>query len=285
MNCAVCGNLGVVGTRYCQDCGQRLPHDPPAAFVNVAAVSIGPVAPESNGAVGNGAASNGSAPWGTTQIVLGIVIVLVLLFAAAGAAAGIATLYSAQEDAVATWISVHLTAIAIIGTVWFFGLRHCQSPLSAIGLDSFSMPAKRAFLLAAAVLAASLIITSVYALLVSWWGIGFLEPPDLDSGIAFDGAAVLLTFQALALMTPITEEVFFRGFIFGGLLRRVGPRWAIIISALVFSAFHLSLGVFIPIFITGVLFAWLYWRTGSLWAAIAAHAGQNALAVGFGILG
>jgi membrane protease YdiL (CAAX protease family) len=55
---------------------------------------------------------------------------------------------------------------------------------------------------------------------------------------------------------------------------------AIAASALVFSAFHLSLGVLVPIFITGLLLAWLYWRTGSLWAAIGAHAGQNALALG-----
>ena len=273
MNCATCGNLGVAGAVYCQDCGKRLPHESVVGPVGPAGIE--PVALESSRDV----------PWGYTQIVLGIVIVLILVFVAAGAAAGIATLYSSQEDAVATWISVHLTAFAIIGAVWFLGLRHCRSPLSVIGLGSFRMPAKRTFVLGAAVLAASLIATSIYGVLVSWLGIEVLQPPKIDSEIAFDGVAVVLTFQALALMTPITEEVFFRGFIFGGLLRRVGPRWAIVVSALVFSAFHLSLGVLIPIFITGVLFAWLYWRTGSLWAAIAAHAGQNALAVGVGILG
>ena len=273
MNCAICGHLGVAGAAYCQDCGQRLPHE----------FTVGPVSPA--GIEPAARQSSRDVPWGTTQIVLGIVIVLILLFVAAGAAAGIATLYSSQEDAVATWISVHLTAFAIIGTVWFFGLRHCTAPLSVIGLDSFRMPAKRTFALAAAVLAASLIATSAYDILTGWLGIEVLELEEIDSDIAFDGVAVVLTFQALALMIPITEEVFFRGFIFGGLLRRVGPRWAIVVSALVFSAFHLSLGVLIPIFITGVLFAWLYWRTGSLWAAIAAHAGQNALAVGVGILG
>lgn len=224
-------------------------------------------------------------PWGTAPIVLSIFVVLILLFVAAAAAAAIATLYSSQEDAVATWISVHLTAFSILGTVWFFGLRHCQSPLSTLGLRSLRLSAKRTFVLAVAVLAGSLIATSAYSLLVGWLGIDALQPPEVDAGIAFDGAAVLLTFQALALMTPIVEEVFFRGFIFSGLLRRFGPRWAIIVSALVFSAFHLSLGVVIPIFMTGVLLAWLYWKTGSLWAAIAAHAGQNALAVCVGVIG
>lgn len=267
LQCAICGHQGVAGASYCQDCGQRLPH--------LSAVADEPVAHEGRWDV----------PWGTGQIVLGIVMVLILLFVAAGIAAGIATLYSSQENAVATWISVHLTAFAILSTVWFLGLRHCRSPLFVLGLDSFRLPAKRTFVLAAVALAASLTATIIYDAIVNWLGIGLLELPDPDPDIAFEGTAVLLTFQALALMTPIIEEVFFRGFIFGGLLGRFGPRRAIIVSALVFSAFHLSLGVVIPIFITGVLLAWLYWRTGSLWAPIAAHAGQNALAVGVGVLG
>jgi len=77
----------------------------------------------------------------------------------------------------------------------------------------------------------------------------------------------------------MSEELFFRGFIFRGLLLKMGPWWAIVVSALLFSGFHLSVGVLIPIFITGFLLAWLYWKTGSLWAAIGAHAGQNALAL------
>jgi len=130
------------------------------------------------------------------------------------------------------------------------------------------------------VLAASLIATSIYSIIVESLGLDRFTTPDVESDIFFDGPAVLLTFQALAFITPMSEEIFFRGFIFRGLLPKMGPWGAITFSALVFSAFHLSLGVVVPIFITGFLLAWLYWRTGSLWAAIGAHAGQNALALG-----
>ena len=130
------------------------------------------------------------------------------------------------------------------------------------------------------VLATSLIATSVYAGIVDWLGLDRLSAPAVESDIFFDGPFVLLTFQALAFITPMSEELFFRGFVFRGLLPRMGPWAAIVVSAVVFSAFHMSIGVLIPIFITGFLFAWLYWRTGSLWAAIGAHAGQNALALG-----
>ena len=131
------------------------------------------------------------------------------------------------------------------------------------------------------VLGASLIGTSIYSCIVEWLGVDELTipAPAVDPNNLFDGPAVLLTFQALAVITPMSEELFFRGFIFRGLLPKMGPWWAIAVSALVFSGFHLSVGVLIPIFITGFLLAWLYWKTGSLWAAIGAHAGQNALAL------
>ena len=130
------------------------------------------------------------------------------------------------------------------------------------------------------VLATSLVATSGYAGIVDSLGWEMLVPPDVDSDIIFDGPAILLTFQALAFVTPLGEEIFFRGFIFRGLMSKSSPWIAIAVSALVFSVFHLHFGVMIPIFITGSLLAWLYWRTGSLWAPIGAHAAQNALAVG-----
>ena len=222
----------------------------------------------------------GGVTWGGGQIVAGIILVIVSLFAAAAVASIVGSLYPEQEDAVATWISVHLMALAIVTAVWFLGLRHARYPLAVLRLSRVRLPRARTIILMGSVLATSLIATSLYAGIVEWLDVEVLSPPKVDSDIIFDGPAAILTFQALALITPLSEEIFFRGFIFGGLLPRLGPWRAIAASALVFSAFHLSFGVLIPIFITGFLFAWLYWRTGSLWAAIGAHAGQNALALG-----
>ncbi len=227
----------------------------------------------------------GGVTWGGGQIIAAILLVIFALFFAAAIASIFGSLYPEQEDAVATWIAVHLMALSIATVVWFLGLHRSRYPLAVLRLSRIRMPRKRTVLLMVATLATSLFATSLYAGIVDWLQIEILSPPDLDSDIIFDGAAILLTFQALAMVTPLTEEIFFRGFIFRGLLPRLGPWRAIAASALIFSAFHLSFGVLIPIFITGVLFAWLYWRTGSLWASVGAHAGQNALAVGVHALG
>ncbi len=263
--CSQCGSHWGTGQNFCPECGH---------------FSAGTGAPELGAPADCAGQRMGAVTWGGWQIAAGIGVVMISLFAAAAAAFAIGSLYPEQQDAVATWISVHLMGLAIVATVWYLGLRHSRDPLAVLRLSGVQWPRKRTILLMFGVLAASLIATHIYSVIVEWLDLDQFATPDVDSDIFFDGPAVLLTFQALAFITPISEELFFRGFIFRGLLPKMGPWGAIAASALVFSAFHLSLGVLVPIFITGFLLAWLYWRTGSLWAAIGAHAGQNALALG-----
>lgn len=267
-----------MGRNNCADCGYS------SVDANIEANKAEITAGKPSGS--RGGRWTGRVPWGGWQIAAGLILVMLSLFSAAALALVISSLYpEQQEDAVATWISVHLMAMAIVATVWYLGLRHSRYPLVLLRLSRVRVPRKGTVLLMFGVLATSLIATSVYAGIVDWLGLDKLSTPAVESDIFFDGAFVLLTFQALAFITPMSEELFFRGFIFRGLLPKLGPWGAIVASAAIFSAFHLSIGVLIPIFITGFLFAWLYWRTGSLWAAIGAHAGQNALALGVQALG
>ena len=217
--------------------------------------------------------------WGVKHIIVGTILVMVALFTAAAAALVSSELYPAQEDALATWISVHVMAIAIVFIVWYLGARNSRFFISELKLSWARRPRSRTVLLMCGVLAVSLVVTSIYSEIVEWLEIDVLSPPVVDSDILFDGVGLVLTFQALALITPFSEELFFRGFVFRGLLPKVGPYSGMVISAAIFSGFHISLGILVPIFITGLLLAWLYWRTGSLWASVGAHAGQNALAL------
>lgn len=77
------------------------------------------------------------------------------------------------------------------------------------------------------------------------------------------------------IMAPLGEEIFFRGFVFAGLLRPLGLRAAMVLSGLLFGAFHVTgldtLGLVVPFGVVGMLFAWVYYRTGSLWPTIATH--------------
>ena len=97
-----------------------------------------------------------------------------------------------------------------------------------------------------------------------------------------DVASALL----IVIAAPITEEIFFRGFIFGGLRRAMPFLFAAVISAGIWGLFHFtgpgSWGVVLQLSVFGLALAWVYERTGSIWPTIAIHAINNALA--FGIL-
>ena len=79
----------------------------------------------------------------------------------------------------------------------------------------------------------------------------------------------------VAVMAPVFEEFFFRGFLFQQFKRHFGLANAIALSALVFSAVHMSIEAFLPLFGLGVIMAVVYHRTQCLWSSIITHALWN----------
>jgi membrane protease YdiL (CAAX protease family) len=135
----------------------------------------------------------------------------------------------------------------------------------------------------------------------SWWFAGALAAAALAIAYGYDALLGLLdagvtaatpeeTFESPApfiviivgalIMAPIAEEIFFRGFIFGGIRARRGWIAAAIVSSLLFGAAHLS-GWYLPSYtLIGLLFAWSYQHTGSLRPGIIAHALTNTVSIG-----
>jgi membrane protease YdiL (CAAX protease family) len=83
---------------------------------------------------------------------------------------------------------------------------------------------------------------------------------------------------AAALVAPICEEIFFRGFAFAGLLKGMSLLPAVLLSSAVFAVAHADLGSLVPLFIIGLVLAWARWRTDSLWPGVIIHMANNTLA-------
>ena len=78
-------------------------------------------------------------------------------------------------------------------------------------------------------------------------------------------------FIAAAIVAPLVEEIFFRGFLFQGFRQRYGWVPALLLSSAIFSAAHLDLASLIPTFILGLILSYVYHRSNSLWPGILIH--------------
>jgi membrane protease YdiL (CAAX protease family) len=116
-----------------------------------------------------------------------------------------------------------------------------------------------------------------------------VEPPGSIPAINTNVGAVLVTLAA-AVVAPLGEELFFRGFALTAWQREIGPRRALIRSAFFFALVHLinvggqtfgqaagaAMVQFVVILPLGFVLGWVFQRRG-IAASLAGHAGYNVI--------
>lgn len=117
------------------------------------------------------------------------------------------------------------------------------------------------------------------------------EQPSAPLPPAGSTSGLLLNLFAGALIAPVYEELFFRGFTLTVWRRAAGPTTAIIRSSLLFALIHsvnqsgdtfaaalgvavVAAGARLPV---ALVLGWAFQRRGSLWASIGLHATFNAI--------
>lgn len=84
-----------------------------------------------------------------------------------------------------------------------------------------------------------------------------------------------MTAAGLLVATPLVEELFFRGALFGALRRRQGAASVVLMTAMLFALIHVQPQMFLPIGIVGAALAFLRVASGSLWPGFLCHAAFN----------
>jgi membrane protease YdiL (CAAX protease family) len=79
------------------------------------------------------------------------------------------------------------------------------------------------------------------------------------------------------VLTPISEELLFRGVFYQALRRTMPVGSAIAVSAVVFALMHMSLVMFVPFVLMGVLLGLVFEWSGSLIPTILLHACNNGI--------
>ena len=112
-------------------------------------------------------------------------------------------------------------------------------------------------------------------------GISVLFGIHLERELAvFDGHSLWWPVLLVGLAAPITEELAFRGIIYGRLRDSLGLTECFLISSFAFAILHLALPSLVTHLPLGLYLCWLRHRSNSLWPPTLAHACHN-----LGVLG
>ena len=93
------------------------------------------------------------------------------------------------------------------------------------------------------------------------------------------GGPFWASFLVVAIFAPIFEEWLCRGMVLRGLLTKMKPVWAIVISALFFAVIHANPWQALNAFLIGLVMGYVYYKTGSLILTMIIHFVNNGTAV------
>lgn len=200
-------------------------------------------------------------------LALSIATILPMAFYAGGAASlGILSWYLTQSSILLLWMFSCLTPGIRAGLVHFLPEFRSGSRNRATTLRSRLRQSVLSGLAGLAVLFLACLL--IY---LTDFGVEALEdsfrPDTLDHL-----PSILVNGFAAVVLAPFTEEIFFRGFLYGAIRARVGPVPAALISSVIFALVHgYTFAGFVHVFGFGLIFAWIYQRTGSLLPGMVAH--------------
>jgi uncharacterized protein len=216
-----------------------------------------------------------AAGWGAGRALAGLAILLVITAVGAGIVAGFD---GGEIDSLAARLSAQLILAASLVGVAFFAVQSASPPpgrpeWSHLGLRRPLRPAVTPAIVA--YLGYIGIALAIAALLSP-------EQEDVTRELGVDEGTfgAICAGLLIVVAAPLSEEIFFRGFLYRILRSKMGLWPAVVINGSLFGAVHVTSGgplavaVIAPL---GFLLCLVYERSGSLYPCIALHALNNAI--------
>ena len=245
---------------------------------------------ERHGTAEIGPSSDGpkeAALWGVKELVIGFCAVLILFFLLAAAIVLPVTALT-DEDAPET-----LAAEAVTVTLWDASMvlivyrlvrksgglwRNLGLRAPRLRADGQTRSIGSFFGFVGLAYLASIGVVLVYNIVINALGLDFLKPNQqlTESFFEHNWLVPMIGF-AVVIAAPVAEEIFFRGFLFAGLRRRLPFVVAGLLSGAVFSLAHFDPGLVLPFTLVGLILAFSYERTGSLYTSMGVHFMFNAI--------
>jgi membrane protease YdiL (CAAX protease family) len=173
-----------------------------------------------------------------------------------------------QESLRVSLIATLISQGALFAIVGIASKQSFRGLVEALGLNR---PGWAGMWLPALMVAVAYLGTFLWVVAANATGISWLEPTStVPIEITRDDLTLSIAAVVTVVGAPLSEELFFRGLGFGGLLKW-GFWPAAAASGLMFSMVHFDPGSIVPFFMIAVLLSWVYYRRRSLWDAIVFH--------------
>jgi membrane protease YdiL (CAAX protease family) len=226
---------------------------------------------------------------GPSPVLAFILVVPVTLLGILVVLAPLSALGLDARSPAATTVSLALTMLVYAGVIRLLVVGPGALSWPDMGMVRPSGTAARDLLLGAMFAVPVLAVTLLLAGVLS----RFLQPAPSALPAAGDALGLVLNLVSAAVLAPIGEELFFRGFATTAWARALGIGPAVVRGAVFFAIAHVvtlfdtsfaegaqrALFSFVGLLPVGVALGWLFLRRGSLYAAIGLHAAFNGIQV------
>jgi membrane protease YdiL (CAAX protease family) len=164
--------------------------------------------------------------------------------------------------------------LVFAAAIWLVAKR-LGAPLSILALRR--VPLRRGLLLGGGGLLAGLVASALLEPIFHGSSSQGIEAGTVDSL----ASAVALALSAIAIVggAALTEELYFRGLLYGRLDARFGVASAVVGSAGLFGLVHFQPNAFPTLLALGLILGLVRMRSSSVWPGVGIHAANNVIAV------
>lgn len=170
-----------------------------------------------------------------------------------------------------------IMSFIFMAALFFFVLKPKNQSWAAVGVRPFS-PGHWKLI---AVWTFILILVSVgLVMIMSFMGIGSDNSKTESLQTDMNVFNFIIAFVSAAVISPVYEEIFYRGFLYRFFQSRYGILSGMLFSSVIFTIVHIPTYNTLPVnFVSGLIFAWVYQKTGSVIPSIIIHGVFNGIAV------
>lgn len=182
-----------------------------------------------------------------------------------------------QNELYAGTLNGLIMAIIFTTALYFVVLKPRGQSWKAVGVQSFPM---REWKLIAVWTLILIAVSILLVIAMSFAGIGTenSKTASLQSQLTLLNFGI--GFVSAVIISPIYEEIFYRGFLYRFFSSRYGVLSGMLISSLIFTVVHIPTYNTLPVnFVSGLVFSWVYHKTGSVIPCILIHGIFNGIAV------